>query len=201
MSFGYTGSLDNFLRSDVGPPPSASWSSYASWSGGHKVASNLMAPNVAPSWSYWSAAQYGPHCEAWVKYKTAPDDYAALSVRTTNIGESGADNAYKLAYTVAGSTASFIRRDAGSETAIGSSFSLSLAAGDGFGISAVNDVISAWKSTAGGPWMLVSSVTDSTYNTAGYITVYDATTTPRVSVFGGGTVGGEYKFARRVVFG
>lgn len=71
MPFPVTSVLDNFNRSAVGPPPSASWTTGLGRSWGFKVnASNQMVAEATTGneeyAQYYNVATYGPNCEVYI---------------------------------------------------------------------------------------------------------------------------------------
>jgi hypothetical protein len=175
----YLALLDDFNRADVGPPPSASWSTLGS--NGLKVVSNQCAGN-SPSTNagYWSAATFGPN------YGVAADwpvisALVEVRLRLTTPGL-GTTNGYSFQYSAG--TFSLLRIDAGSNTTL-TSVSGSLTTGDAIAIQAIGSVLTGYQKT-GGVWSELLTTTDATYSTAGYIGLAIGGAASRCDNFSGG---------------
>lgn len=196
MPFGDTGILDDFNRSNEGPPPSASWTNdIINYAGnGLAVSSNTVVANaVATCESYWSVETFGPACEAYITIVTIGGNFneAYTFTRLANIGD-GTTDGYALWWQQA-STDSFklFRIDNGVLTQLGSTENVTQSNGDSFGLeSNDSDVHTGYYDTGSG-WTACTSATatDTTYQSAGYIGLGIEKTTFVCDDFGGGTVG------------
>jgi hypothetical protein len=76
MAFPSTPILDDFNRSNEGPPPSSNWTSIYN---GHVVASNHIRGYVYNdnNVSMWNASTFGPNIEAYAARK---NEYTSLGV-------------------------------------------------------------------------------------------------------------------------
>lgn len=139
--------------------------------------------------NYWLTA-YDSDSEAYFTLVTLPDDggIAYLGIRIVDIGALEPDF-YELDINRddgGGDTVDIERVDDGSATNL-DTFSVTLTAGDSFGISAIGSTISAWQKTSAGSWTLLGSVVDATYSAGGFINMFTDNATTEVDNFGGGT--------------
>jgi hypothetical protein len=134
------------------------------------------------AWNYW-AAQFGPDSEAYATITTLSTDAIRVCARMTNPTTS-----QRSGYCVqaTGNTWSIRRIDNGTATQLGAVATQTVGAGSRFGITVVGTTITAWyapSATAG--WTQVLTVTDSTYQGAGYIALEARGS--HLDNFGGGT--------------
>lgn len=193
MAFPTTGVLDNFNRSDVGPPPSASWGAmYSGLIGQFEVYSNqarVDALGYGFAGNYWNPATY-TDCEAHAVIATKPTaNTVQLWVRTADATGNTPD-AYSVVLNAEGGTdIMFINRvDNGVATQLGASFSQEVSNGDSIGIECTGTTISAYYKAAAGSWTSLGSRTDSTYSAAGYLLVLADDAYIVFDDFGGGTI-------------
>ena len=197
MAFPTTGILDNFNRSNTGPPPSASWSSMWSGSFGQfEVASNQCAVDGLINGyaaNYWNVATYGADAEAYATIVTKPANGTSflIIVRGQNLAVATPDG-YILDIGIAsGTDVIYLKRLDDGVIANLDSTSQEISAGDSVGISAVGNVVKAWHKPAAGSWTEKLSVTDSTYSSAGHIAILTTSAATVIDDFGGGKVAFE----------
>src|SRR5688572_22948208 len=102
-SFPCTSLLDDFNRTNEGPPPSANWTTGVDGStGGFAVSSNTaVAQDGSFSSAYWNATTFGPDTEVYV---TMVNTFGAsccgyrLYLRLASAGTSGVDGYIVQAY-------------------------------------------------------------------------------------------------------
>ncbi|MDR3642149.1 MAG: hypothetical protein P4L74_00800 [Candidatus Doudnabacteria bacterium] len=199
-AFPSTGILDNFNRANQGPPPSSSWTNLEN---GLDVSSNAVVSNTAgqPNSSYYNTA-FGPNQEVYVTASNQVGDDFYLTGRMTNISGANFDG-YVVYVSTNGSNQAitiYIGR-ADNQDGAGSNFTnftvladlmysqtnITIANGDGVGMSIIGNKISAYYRSGSGSWQLIGSATDSTYNSAGYIGI-GRNTLGSLDNFGGGTI-------------
>jgi len=197
VSFPTTGVIDNFNRTNEGPPPSANWDNNPSGvaNDGLKVVSNAAAGNASGdsvyNESYWDVTTFGGASEAHCTISTLPSAgrSAGLFLRLQTPATAGADGYYGEYLQLAGTDEAYIYRiDNTVFTQLGLVVaSQDFSAGDGFGFEAIGDTLSLYRNSGG--WaQLGTSRTDATYGGAGYIGAVIEDTTGRIDNFGGGTV-------------
>lgn len=181
IDFPTTGILDDFDRADEGPPPSPSWTD--TWlQGGLRVVTSECANNAAGGDAYWNPSTFGPNAEVFTTINVVQAFY--LGVRLTTPTPVAVDG-YFVYYL--GGNWTISRIDDGSFTQLGAAASAALSVGDGAGLEADGSSISIYNRD-GGAWSLLTSRTDSTYATAGYIGLGCDSTSARADDFGGGTI-------------
>ena len=176
-SFPSTSILDDFNRSNEGPPPSSNWSSlYSGTVGALEVSSNQCVPDAATNnmaGNYWNVSSYTDNWEVYNKVVTVPlnasSEYGALAMIQTPGGVSY--NGYELRYD--DTSLSVWRQDSSSPTQLGASFSQSVSSGDSVGLSYSGGVLTAYYKSGAGSWTTLGTRSDSTYQaTALYPTIY-----------------------------
>jgi len=84
MAFGDSASLlDNFNRTNEGPPPSSSWTR-SGWAGdGLKVVSNELQPNNMNTScaNYWNPATFGADCEVYATITDIDSTVSSINVQ------------------------------------------------------------------------------------------------------------------------
>lgn len=180
MAFPTTPVIDDFNRADTGPPPSASWTTYSTYAG-HKVVSNQLQASANNSWSHYTAQDFGPDCEVFVTCVTASPGAFMPTLRATDIGGVGTEDSY--IFYIATGTGGIYRDDNEVSTLLGSTFSCSLTTNDQVGLSAVGTTLSAYKNG-----VLLSTSSDTTYQSAGKIGLYNQISGDTSDDFGGGTI-------------
>lgn len=168
LVFPLTPLLDNFNRSNEGPPPSSSWAVYGSTAG--KVVSNAYVGstfNAADNQQYWSPSSFGPDVEVYATVSTvrSADTWLLLNARM----DIAANNGYTIEWTADVSRIRVRRIDAGVKTTLGADITQAMASGDSLGMSIVGNTISVYYKASGGSWTLLTTRTDSTYTGAGRI--------------------------------
>lgn len=195
MAFPLTPILDDFNRSNTGPPPSSSWSGPVfSGDGQLKVVSNQLSVNASGfSDNYWNTL-VGPDCEVYATIVTiagsgTPTFY--LDARITSPNAAGVSG-YELdwAETTGATDSLFLYRfDSGVYTQLGASVSQEVASGDSLGMSVIGSTITGYYKSGAGAWTSFGARTDSTYTGIGYISIGSDNTTHKFDNFGGGTIG------------
>jgi len=168
--------LDNFNRTNEGPPPSASWSApVANGDASHYVRGNGIGTNTDDSQtsSYWNVTTYGPDVEACTTLTDiTTSTLHGPMVRIVNPNNASTAGGY-MATALDGTSATRIYRlDGTTYTQLGADISTTWANGDAICIRAVSTTIEAWRKPSGGSWGLLDSRTDSTYTAAGYSGVF-----------------------------
>lgn len=152
--------------------------------------------------SYWSAANYGPDCEAYVSIPTMPatDDEVALGLRIQNVGTGTATGYYVELNRLAGTDSVIVYRvtSGGVFTSIGS-VSQEFSAGDRLGAEVTGTgatvSIKMYRYTGGAWAQLGSTISDTDaarITAAGRLSLTIQGNTARVDDFGGGTVANAY---------
>jgi len=187
MPFPTSGVLDDANRANVGPPPSANWTTAlltVDGANGHKVLTNRIVGNGIDAQSYWNAADYGPDCEVYADVATQSDDMY-LFLRLVSIG-SGTTDGYALELKLTDSW-QLQRVDNGALTGIGLAVVSAVANGDAIGFEVIGSTLKGYKRVSG-VWSEVLSRTDSTYSAAGKLGIGTVATATALDDFGGGTI-------------
>lgn len=190
MAFPTTSVLDNFNRTNEGPPPSASWSGPVfSGHGQLKVSSNTCIPDGAGNKNdYWNVATFGPDSEAFVTITSkGATAWVDVFVRLASPGTTGVDG-YSVEMDSGAATVTHYRIDNGVLTALGSAISQAFSNGDALGLKIVGSTLQAYRQPSGGSWATLGTTrSDSTYTAAGNIGLHAANTSVVMDDFGGGT--------------
>jgi len=186
MPFPTTGILDAFTRADEDPLGNGTWTGPFRETGGQlKIVSNVILGQATSqnNSSYWSAADFGPDCEVFHDVSTVDADISP-SLRISSPGASV--NCYIISEN--GGTWQLYKEVGGAFTALGSSASQTVSAGDGIGLSAVGTTITMWYRAGAGAWATIGTPqTDSSVTGAGKIGTC-ANFNQTYDNFGGGTV-------------
>ena len=182
-----TSVLDDFNRSNTGPPPSASWDGpVASGEGGLKVVSNALAPNASgsPCSSYWKTA-FGAPCEVYATITNNAGTFE-LYCRLSDV-ETSTQDGYGIYIDPANGIVIF-KVINGTYTQLGDAVSATISNGHKYGLTAIGTTLTLWRDTGSG-WSSVTTRTDSSITGGGYIgaLIYSAAGTARLDDFGGGT--------------
>lgn len=196
MAFGDTGILDNFNRSDEGPPPSSSWTTAidSATDGLEVIGNEVWAENNAPCGGYWNVETFGPACEAFITIQDVPgnNDYSGVYTRLVTPGSSAVDGYWARWYhTVGDDQLTLFRIDNGVPTQLGSNDLLEVAVGDKLGLeSDADDVHTVYYDDGGAGWTAGTNATatDTTYQSAGYIGLVMKDDDHQNDDFGGGTI-------------
>lgn len=196
MAFPTTSVLDSFTRADESPI-AGNWSNdtYARGSGnGVVLTSNQILAAVASSGTdqaaWWSAAPFGPDCEAFVEMAVKPSssEYLGVELRIDSPGTGGIDG-YGIYFI--NDTIEIYRITNALFLQNGAAISQAFSSGDSLGVNMVGDTINVYRKTGGSWGTSLGTRTDSTFTAAGFIGVYFLTPgaiTVRADNFGGGTV-------------
>ncbi len=200
MTFPSTPILDDFNRTNEGPPPSASWHTLSGY-GGLKVESNKCVNSDADSESTWGTS-LGPDCEAYYTLASMSGTGAnatwsiALFLRAQSIDVWDNDFYWITIAGDIGSTCNWYleRRSYTLPTDTLASGSFTFSIGDSIGISAVGSTITAYHKPSAGSWTTLGSGTGDVL-TAGYAGAAlspDLSNTTQIGMdgFGGGTLAG-----------
>jgi len=180
--FPTTGLLDDFNRANVGPPPSASWTTYGT--SGLLVDTQQVALSGVgvERGAYWNASTFGPNIEVYVTCPTvdANTDVEIGFVDSTSWTELVSFNV------MATSSDMYVRE------VVVDNVSTVLADGDSYGLSLIGDRVSLYRKRSG-VWTVLMSY-DGFDNIAGrtgylFLSMYDVC--PAVDDFGGGNVVGD----------
>jgi len=182
-----TSVLDNFNRSNTGPPPSASWDyPVASGEGGLKVVSNALAPNArnTPCSGYWKTA-FGAPCEVYATISNNAGIFE-LYCRLSDV-ETSAQDGYGI-YLDPSNGVVIFKIINGTYTQLGDAVSATISNGHKYGLTAIGTTLTLWRDTGSG-WSSVTTRTDSSITAGGYVgaLIYSASGTARLDDFGGGT--------------
>ena len=199
MPFPTTGILDNFNRSDEGPPLSSDWTEGGWVSDGWKVVSNEAQPESVnlPCAEYYNVADYGPACEAYCTIAAAMQ-YGSVLARLQDEDTANQDD-YHVQWRTSEGKVRLYRADDGVNTQLGVEISQTIADDDDIGIECNGSTITAYYNDGGAGWGSIGSRTDSTYSNAGKIGISAWTSAPaffQVDDFGGGTIAGEERQPR-----
>lgn len=196
-AFPATSILDNFNRADEGPPPSSNWKP---WTGNVDVTGNdlrvkdntlqLRAGDNGWTDDFWDNSTFGPDCEVYCTIDNCSGANAGLEfwARLSKTVDPFPDlTGYKLRVTV--SSGWFLYRlNSWSSNTILASAGDNLTTSEKIGLSLIGSAITVHK-RVGGVWSVVTSVTDGTFGSAGYIGVgLHQGSSIALDDFGGGTV-------------
>ena len=185
--------LDDFNRTDEGPPPSSNWSNITGLSGWEVFSNQIRPEGTTAVGGFWTDTTFGADCLAFVTVATKPSDgnSVALFVRAQEVGSTSTLDGYQLIVSSSSGTDTWYLYSTtnGSNSSIASSISQELNSGDKILLSAVGTTITAYLDTGSG-WTQVITGTDSTYSSAGYLGIagQNTTQTVRLDDFGGGTI-------------
>lgn len=194
--------LDDFNRSNTGPPLGGNWSVLYGATDGLKIVSNHAEPGGSNGLygEYWNAATYGPDCDVEITVLTVDhsSDWAGivLMLGLTNPG-SATISGYEVDFYLRenGSTVDSVhvyRLDNGSTTELGTADTgFSWSNGVSFKFERIGSTLKAYYRPSGGSWTLAATRTDSTYSSAGYIGVgwwYNNPDLTDLDDFGGSTI-------------
>lgn len=183
MAFPVNGVIDNFNRSNEGPPMTG----WADLVGGVRVNSNVGATSAGGlNLSYYDTILTVADCEVYVTIASNPANNRTIYVLALLGDISGSSfDGYGLKFNKVSGTDNLqiIRFDNGVETVLGANFSQELVAGNKFGLEIVGSTLTAYVDTGSG-WTSLGSRTDSTYTAAGYLGLGLSSGT--VDDFGGG---------------
>lgn len=215
-AFPATGILDNFNRSNQGPPPSANWSATIADNTAGRVVSNQWKPTTNANTNdggYWNAASYGPDQEAYVTVvNVANNPGVGASINFfLRLNSPGTTAITGYMITISGPQGSgpnvltVQRIDVFPQTIqIGATSVLALANGDTIGARMVGNTINVFRKPSGGSWAQVGgNYVDSKYAAGGYIGFdtweWSNNGTWTIDDFGGGSISIPYLSAKATV--
>lgn len=207
MTFPTTSILDNFNRSNEGPPPSANWSAWDAFFGISDelvVLSNACQPNttLVTGSDWWNADTPGPDCEVyctlanWPTLDVGDQMYIILFLRLIGQDTAGPNFSYyhlKVGSTSPGTAYYQIKRITQAGTTLLKNGSVTLATGDAVGMDRIGDTLTFYRKPSGGSWGAIDSVVDGSplSAVAGRLALEitpDVNGLLAVDDFGGGTV-------------
>lgn len=179
--------LDDFNRSNTGPPPSASWNAGSLTTGTSQlqVVSNALKRGGAGFGSCVWGTQLGPDVIVVLTIATVGD--FAIDVRAKEINAATYDS-YELNYTSSTHTFEIIRILNNGSTSLVNTTSITLTAGDKVAFLALGTTLAAAVFQSGAWSADILSTTDSNYALAGYVGIWANGTTPVFDDFSAATV-------------
>jgi len=193
VAFPTTGILDDFNRADS-TDPGSNWSAdqFTAGNANFQILGQRSAPNgggTVVSEAWWNANQFGPDCEAYCTLRVTASQEIGLTLRLQNPGVADSCDGYSYWHDLGNSNSYILRFDNDVGTQLGAGIVQAVDADDRFGFSAVGDQLTAHFSQEGGDFSELSSRTDGTYSSAGYIGAnFSTNLSNRQDDFGGGTV-------------
>ena len=197
MAFPTTAVLDNFNRTNEGPPPSASWTGSIKdiSTDNLEVISNTLQSGGGDGQAYWDLTTFGPDSEAYTDVPamtTTAGTWMDLFVRIGGTPPLLTDCYMGELYNVTADSPGYyiFRIDNSASTQLGASIdSSAFSDGDSLGLEALGTAITMYRKPAAGSWASLGSRTDATYGTAGFIGVRVVETAGyELDNFGGGTI-------------
>jgi len=161
------------------------------------ISSNQMFVNTgSPAGAYWSAATFGPNCEAYCTMVDASSGLATISLllRLQSPGQAGVDG-YQVEFDCSGNTVVAKRISGGG--ALGSSETIPAPAdGDKVGAAVVGTTVIAYYKDGAAAWAEVGRWTDGNVSSAGNagVRVEYAPTSVTLDDFGAGSITGGSQF-------
>lgn len=185
MPFPTTPLLRDFNEADTNPDTQFTINPNASYvTTGVKVLTGTLQPISADAWFYYNVRSFPADCEAWVRHVNDAAGDLELHIRCSPIANAAFTSYYLNLEAV--DTFSLNRRDAGVTVKLGADIPVTHANGDYVGIQAIGSTIGLWhKSGTTGPWVLVDTRTDATYNQTGHVSFYVSAAT-QLDDFGAG---------------
>lgn len=197
-----TSVLDDYNRSNTGPPLGGNWSVItAITAAGFKIISNYAQPGGDSSacYEYWNAATFGPDSEVFYDLPAidAASDYVGVALM---LGVANPTLASITGYEI-----DFVIRDTGSPVnsvlvsridnsttivQLGAAASYTIVAGDTLWAKKVGSTISVYAKHAAGSYSLIMERTDANYSTGriGKGWWYNIAANTHIDNYGGGTV-------------
>ena len=175
--------LDNFNRSNEGPPPSNSWtngiSTFTAGEGAIVLSNQLVMKTGGGlrQGSYWSAADFGPNVELVLEcseWTNAANAETRLWCSLQQIGVGTTDGYFLQVNRSPGNTVDewyLVRSDNLSLTFLVGPTTQNIDATDFICLQRIGSALSGWYRTAAGSWTLIVSATDATYAAAGKVGV------------------------------
>ena len=177
--------VDPFTRADQNPLASG-WSSVQAKGGASnlQVLANQLAAIASSYGEAMAPGSYGPDCEVYCSFPVFSSGWD-LTLRIINPGTPQA-----CGYIVEAGSGSqqMYRMDNGTPVALGAAFGSATVSGDKFLFRAIGSRLELWRFTGAGPWALVGSRTDSTYQQGGKVAVALWNSTGRIDDVGAGSL-------------
>lgn len=194
-AFPNTGILDNFNRSNEGPPPSSNWEDSADPDCLAVVSNRAASTNAGAdddyAWNKWDGGTYGPNAEVYFTIVTRPALNKGFLVSMVD-STTGDGYGFDLFNTGASEVSITIYRiDEWAYTTLGSVITgADVDAGDKIGLQKNGSNVIVYKDIGAG-WVEVGSRTDSAHSYSTYSLVlenYDGSFDLVIDDFGGGTI-------------
>jgi len=192
MAFPTTPVLDDFIRGDEGPPPSASWENTLFPStGGMVVLTNQLAKESAIRCSAFWITPPGLNYELFATVATRPADGSDADLNVARNSAADYDGyLVRLHRDDVGGDLFELRRWDNGSSALLDTVGVTFADGDALGLRRIGAALEGWYKPAAGAWTQLLSASDATYQIAtaqlGLLINVDAAQLIRVEDFGGG---------------
>lgn len=190
-AFGITPTLDTFPQANENPLSSGGkWTKSGSYGGSLQLISHAVfgSASSVDTESYTAAGDL-TDCEAWSEFASLPESGTAAGVFVRqDPGTVTGKSQYNAQYVPGAGIGLFYIDSTGGNNQLGTTFSVTLSAGDSIGIRAQGSTISAYYKHAAGAWTLAVSVTD-TNLAHGYMGLVNQSNSGSFGNFGGGVVG------------
>ncbi len=188
VTFPLTPILDTMTRANSTGIGNTSWTLF---SGSMNIVSNYAIPVNASANNryYWNASTFGQDEEAYmtIANKGSNSDTAILYARY----DVGAGTGYKLQANTGANTLVLYTVQPSGQVQI-DTVSQTITTGDSFGMSLVGSTIKTWYKVGAGAWATIKTTTDSSYSTAGTVSInsFTGSGTPDIHFtnVGGGTL-------------
>lgn len=167
MAFPEVSILDDYNRTNEGPPPS---SNYTSIGTGFSVLSNKLNGSAGHRASYWSASVFDAVQQGFITLSTLNAEFSRFGL-TFRMQEADTGDAYFVFGTSSNTVEAWKMVNGALDTQLGASISQTVAAGDSIGFTVEDNLIEIWYKVGAGAWTSLGTRTDSTYLTGGYIGV------------------------------
>jgi len=183
MAFPESGILDDFNRSDEGPPPSSSWADAVS---GLEVVSNACKASASGSpskMSYWSDETFdqGQECYVQITTKGPTGSEVGVVINYDEVGGTG----YQFYVDVNAGTDNLVLAplDGAGDVLITPQ---EASDGDWIGISRSGNTVTGYYRAGAGAWTTIGAVSNDTYIDAKYVALFADHTDWVLDNFGGG---------------
>jgi hypothetical protein len=188
MAFPVTPILESGTGTDVSPLTTFTDGPDGTLYGGFRRISNQLASITTDSYDWYNPAQYGPDSEVYATFAvlTAAATMGEFGCKTTNVGTSVYDQ--YLVSVRKTEMRLYIIQD-GVYTQLGAALTQTFSAGDSAGLVCTPGSQVAYYKSGAGAWTVLGTRTDVTFDAvSGYLTIYLADTTGRLTNFGGGAI-------------
>lgn len=165
MAFPEVSVIDDFNRTNEGPPPS---SNYTNIGTGFSVSSNKLNGSAGHRASYWSASIFDATQQGFITLATLNAEFSRFGV-TFRMQEADPGDAYFVFGTSNNTVEVWKMVNGALDTQLGATISQTFAVGDSIGFAVEDNLIEIWYKAAAGSWTSLGTRTDSTYLTDGYV--------------------------------